>query len=284
MNKKIIITFLLLKSISCWAGCKVESTSFQLIDPIDQKPWQIVAKAYRPETKSPFKFPIVFVLPTIIGETILERKLAQSLCRRGMGAYVLNLVKVDSFEDQITNLNIHDDLYVRALAGIRHIISKLQNDPKTSGKFGIIGASQGGMISTFIAGSEPLIKSSVVIVAGGNVSAILAYSDQKGVKKQRLARMKYFGITNQADYEQLLKNKIPHDPISVANQILPGSLYFFLGTQDKTVPTRFQQQLKDKIPEPLVFEMRASHLEGVIKATTIHFNKISRFFLNRFNQ
>jgi dienelactone hydrolase len=273
---------LLFGSLSSRASCKGESAPFQLTDPVDQKPWQVQTRAYRPETKS--KFPVVFVLPTIIGETILERTLAKRLCQKGMGAYVLNLVKLDSFEEQITNLNIHDDLYVRALAGVRHIISALQNDPRTSGEFGIIGASQGGMISTFIAGSEPLIKSSVVIVAGGNVPGILTYSDQKGVKKQRLARMKYYGITNQADYEQLLKDKIPHDPISVAPQIIPGSLLFFLGTQDKTVPTLFQKQLKDKIPGPLVFEMRTSHLEGVIKATTLHFNKISRFFLKRFNQ
>lgn len=283
MKIKYFAVFLILLSASAWSKCQERQILFETKDPIDASNWSIETKAYLPKGKSGKKFPVIFVLPTIVGETLLERKLAKRLCKNGMGAYVVNVVKILPFEQQITNLNIHNDLYVRALSGIKHLISKLENDQNLTQEYGIIGASQGGMIATYVAGSEPRIKSTVIIVAGGDIPGILSESDQKGVTQQREARIAHFNLSNNYEYRDLLLNKVPNNPLSVAHFILPNSLYFFLATQDTTVPTHFQKELRERIQQPLSFEMKASHVEGVIKATTLHFSKISTFFLNRFN-
>ncbi len=276
--KNLTITFLFLASFTLQAACDGNIQNFPMLDPVDQKPFEVTAKIYRPEQINNQKVSTIFILPPIVGETVLDRKLATKFCNNGMAAYVLNVVKAIPLEEEIPNLNVHNDSYIRALAGVKTVLSQLENDSQLNGNFGILGMSLGGMLATYVAGSEPLIKASVIIVGAGNVPGVLSYSDQKIVKAQREARMKLFNIPDQKSYEEILKPLVPNDPINVAANIRPGSMYIFIAVNDTTVPTRFQQELRQKVPDPLVYEMNANHFNGIVKAGTIHAGKITNFF------
>lgn len=281
MKKHLIIFLSLIISSFTYASCDGLTGNFPMIDPTDQKPFNVIAKIYRPDLAKNEKFPVIFILPPIVGETILDRKLAAKFCRMGMGAYIVNAVKDIPLEEEIPDLSVHDNSYVRALAGIRTVITSLESDPQINGNFGILGMSLGGMLSTFVAGSEPRIKASVIVVGAGNVPGVLAYSEQERVKAQRDGRLELFKLPDQEAYFNLLKPLVPNDPINVAANIRPGSMYMFIAMNDITVPTRFQQELRNKVPDPLVYEMNANHFNGIVKAGTIHAGKIARFFLNQ---
>jgi hypothetical protein len=60
-------------------------------------------------------------------------------------------------------------------------------------------------------------------------------------------------------------NLVPHDLLTVAHNIRPGSMYML----DTTVPMRFQPELSSKMNNPLVYEMNGNHIQGIIKAGTI---------------
>ena len=276
MKNLIFLSFFFTSSL--WAAdvCLGLQERFPIVDPTDGQPFDVKAKIYRPIIRG--KAPVVFILPPIVGETVLDRRLASRLCNSGIAAYILEVVKEISLDDEIPNLQVHDDSYVRALAGIRRVIAALQEDPHLQQEYGIIGTSLGGMLATYIAGSEPTIKASVIVVGAGNVPGVLAYSDQERVKAQRTARLKLFNLPDQIAYEKLLQNMVPNDPITVASQIRPGSSYLFIATKDTTVPTRYQRELRSKIIDPKVFEMNANHFEGIVKAGTLHAEKINRFF------
>lgn len=281
MKNLILIIIASLFSVSTFSACDGHTEIFPMIDPVDQKPFNVTAKVYRPSVGKDEKFPVIFVLPPIVGETILDRKLSAKFCGRGMGAYIVNAVKDIPLEEEIPNLNVHDDSYVRALAGIRTVLSTLESDPMVDGNFGILGMSLGGMLSTFVAGSEPKIKASVIVVGAGNVPGVLTYSEQERVKAQRLGRMSLFNLKDQQSYFDLLKERVPNDPINVAANIRPGSMYMFIALNDVTVPTKYQMELKNKVPDPLVYEMNANHFNGILKAGTIHAGKITNFFMNQ---
>lgn len=248
-------------------------------DPVDGSEFVIGIKKYHPKTNG--KSPAVFILPPIVGETVLDRQLAARFCNNGISSYIVNAVKVLSQEEEINNLNVHDNSYIRALAAVRTLISELEKDPSITPEFGILGMSLGGMLSAYVAGSEPKIIASVIVVGAGYVPGVLAYSDQEIVKAQREARMKRFAVKTAAEYENLLKPLVPNDPINVAKNIRPESAYLFIANSDTTVPTKYQRLLRDTIPEPLVFEMRGNHFNGIVKAGTVHAGKITSFFLNR---
>jgi len=282
MKKYFLVIMSLVFSYSqAFAACDGLTASFPMIDPTDQQPFTVTAKVYRPLVSGKAKFPVVFILPPIVGETLLDRKLASKFCGMGMGAYIVNTVKDIPLEQEIPNLNVHDDSYVRALAGIRTVMISLEADPEVNGNFGILGMSLGGMLSAFIAGSEPKIKASVIVVGAGNVPGVLSYSEQERVKAQRDGRLKLFNLPDQEAYFNVLKPLVPNDPINVAQNIRPGSMYMFIANNDVTVPTRYQQELRRKVPDPLVYEMNANHFNGIVKAGTIHAGKIARFFQNQ---
>lgn len=273
------ITFLTLLIFSLSAlGCAPQVSSLKLIDPIDGSDFAVSIRRYQP--KSTEKVPAVFLLPPIVGETVLDRRLAAKFCRNGMAGVILNVVKALPLEEEINNLKVHDNSYVRALAGVRAVIDMLEKDPTIRPDFGILGMSLGGMLSAFVAGSEPRILASVIIVGAGNVPGVLAHSDQKYVRAQREARMSKFGLSTIEDYEKYMSELIPNDPLRVVGNVRPGSMYMFIANSDSTVPTMYQQMLRDAVPEPLVYEMRGGHFTGILKAGTIHAGKITRFLKN----
>jgi hypothetical protein len=110
---------------------------------------------------------------------------------------------------------------------------------------------------------------------------VISYSDKTRVAAIRQGRMEKFNIPDQKSYELIFKDLIPHDPISVASNIRPGSMYLFMALNDTTVPTRYQQELRRKVADPLVYEMKGNHVTGIVKAGTIHSGSILNFFWNQ---
>lgn len=278
MKKIIFVVTLLSLTISAWAQCSGAERNFQAIDPVDQSSWVIRTKEYLPAKKS---VPVIFVLPPIVGETVLDRRVASRFCANGMATYVIQVIKENSPEREINDLRIHDESYQRALGGVRQLMSIMENDERFNGKFGILGMSLGGMLSSFVAGSEPRILASVIVAGAGNVPGVLTYSDQEIVVRQRKARFAAFGVTDDQAYVALLKSFVTFDPLFVASNIAPGSTYLFIANNDSTVATRFQQELRQAVRDPLVFVMNSSHTQGLIKAATLHAGKMTSFFSKR---
>lgn len=278
MKKLIFATLVSLSTFSALAQCTGETRVFPSTDPVDQSEWRINTKMYAARAK---EAPVVFVLPPIVGETVLDRRMAARFCANGLSAYIVEAVRPNSAEREINDLGVHDESYQRALAAVRHLISRLDADAGTELRYGLLGMSLGGMFSTFVAGSEPRIAATVIVASGGDVPSILATSDQESVAAQRSARLKTFGLANAGAYEELLRGKIPSDPLSVAGNIAPGSLYMFLATNDTTVPTRNQRLLRAAIRDPLVFAVNSAHATTLIKASTLHAGKITSFLAKR---
>ena len=278
MKKNILLASLFSLSISAFAQCTGNERSFQAIDPIDQSTWEIRTKEYLPAKKG---VPVIFVLPPIVGETVLDRRVASKFCANGMAAYVIQVVKENSQEREINDLRVHDESYERALGGVRQLISAMDNDTSFNGKFGILGMSLGGMLSSYVAGSEPRITASVIVAGAGNVPGVLAGSDQEIVVRQRNARLSALGLADVQDYRERLSSFVTRDPLFVAANVAPRSMYLFIANSDTTVPTRYQQELRQAIKDPLVFVMNASHAPGLIKAATLHVVKMTSFFSKR---
>ena len=282
ISSKILCLFFVLSFVqTVHATCDGNLQSFSMNDPIDQKPFKVSAKVYRPATKDTERIPVIFILPPIVGETQIDRRMANKFCANRMAVYILDVVKDLSVDEEVELFSAHDNTYIRALAGVRAVVTELKKDPELSGKFGIMGMSLGGMISTYVAGSDPVILASVIIVGGGNVPGILTFSDQSRIVEIREKRMAKFNISSLQAYENTFKNLVPNDPISVAPNIKPGSMYMFVALNDSTVPTQYQQELQDEVPEPLVHEMSTNHVNGIIKAGTVHAGKITSFFLRK---
>jgi len=278
MNKLLIALLMLVMTSSTWAlPCDGHGESISIIDPTDNKEWKIDAKVFTPlDSKT---YPVVFLLPPSVGDTILDNSLATNFCLKGMGAYVLNLVKQIPTGYEIPNFNLQDEAADRALAGIRAVMATLDSSGLANGKYGIVGASLGGILASYIAGSEPRIKASVLIAAGGNIPFILATSTQEAVKAQREGRFSLLGINDPTHYENILKPFIQNDPINVAPNILAETTLQFIMLRDTKVPTITQIQLNNRLNRSEVIQIDRAHVPGIVEAVTVHVEKISFFLL-----
>ncbi|HXH76677.1 MAG TPA: hypothetical protein VNJ08_17030 [Bacteriovoracaceae bacterium] len=279
---KSLLCFLLLAfySLTAWSVCDGNERIFTLTDPTDQQAWNLSSFVYKPLIVPGSPTPVVFILPPIIGANDLDRSLAIRFCLNGMSAYILNTIKDDPEDVEVYNLNTHNEALQRAHAGVRAAIDELARDPG-NGNFGILGASLGGIQAAYIAGIEPMIKSSVVLAGAGNIPGVLAYSDQERAVRVREARMQLLQMNDPAQYESLMSLFTTEDPLNVASAVPPDSMYFFVVLRDTSVPTIYQQQLVERIPAPKVQEIDATHILGIAGAGTSFAEEITRFLKER---
>ena len=275
---KVIALASILFPLISWANCSEVSTSFVTQDPTVQRPWEVTTKSYLTNRSNSY----VFIISPIVGETVLDRRLAKKLCAQGLSAIIAGVVRTDNPLTADTDLTIHDKSYIRALAGIKALMSDITKN-NTQARFGILGMSLGGMLATYVAGAEPRIEASVIVAGAGNAAGVLADSDQEIVKGMRERRYSLFNITTPKDYADLLRPLINNDPLSVAGNIKPDSAYLFIANADTTVPTKYQRELRQAISSPVVYAMNVGHTQALIRAGTIHAGKIVSFLKRRLN-
>lgn len=259
----------------------LQASAFAACEPQLQSPGGVKAKSYAPQTRSGKKVSAVLILPTILGETRVERGFASTLCRAGLRALILDVTKDTTPQYEIENLTSHDEAFAYALSSVQAVLKDLESDTTLSGKFGLLGASQGGLFSTYVAGSEPSISASVIIVGAGNLPGVLSYSDQKDVKAVRDARKKRLNIRSNEEYEATLKQAITLDPQLTARSISPDAAYLFIATRDTTVPSRYQLELSQNISGARIKTMDTNHVNGIIRAGQTYGKEITNYFLEK---
>lgn len=276
--KALIILLLVFFIPKVYAICDGTVESITVPDPVNKGIYEIRARVYRPAATD---FPVVFILPPIVGETPLDGALAGTFCVSGLGAYILDVLNDPPEAEEIVNLNSHEDTLIRAELALNLFIARLNQDPQVRKNYGLLGASQGGIISSYLAGVNPSIKSLVILAAGGNVPEILATSEQESVKNLREKRMVAFNITTQEEYENLVRPYFTLEPTLVARNVPENSVLQFIMTRDVDVPTKNQRELRTAFRSPKVIEINNTHLEGIIQASTLEAGRILKFFQDR---
>lgn len=281
MCKFIIMFLFALTSFSTWAVCDGALQKFTYPDPVNTSQFTIEAKVYRPTVSPEATFPVIFIFPPVVGETPLDGALAFNLCANGMGAYILDVLNDPAPADQVQNLNTHEDGLIRAEFALGKFMEGFQADPEVSGNFGVLGASLGGIISSYLLGIEPRLKAGVLLSAGGDIAEILTDSEQESVKRLREARFAAFSLSNKNDYENLVRPFITREPNLFAPNILPGSVLMFITRFDIDVPTKNQRELADSIRGERRIELNNTHIPGIIEASTVFQDEILKFFRER---
>lgn len=282
MFKLIFLTLISFYSFSSWSLCDGAVQNFSYPEPVNTTTFNIEAKVFRPVVPAGSKFPVVFIFPPVVGETPLDGALAFNLCSQGIGAYILNLQLTPAPPaEQVQDLNTHEDGLIRAEFSLAILLEILQTDPQVSGNYGIVGASLGGIISSYLMGIEPRLKAGVLLAAGGNIAEILTESEQESVKRLREARFVAFNLANDDDYENLVRPFITREPLVVASNIVPGTVLMFIPKFDEDVPTKNQRELASAIQGERAIELNNTHVPGIIEASTVFQDEIIKFLRER---
>lgn len=275
--RTLLLFLLLTLTLNAQAICNGTEEQITDNDPVGPGSFTIEARVYRPYVESGQKFPVVFILPPIVGETPVDGALALNMCLQGIGAYVLNVRNNDSTgEEEVTNLNTHEDSFIRAEFGVQKFIDQLKSDAEVS-NFGIMGASYGGILAAYLSGVMRDLKASVIIAGAGNVKGLLARSSQEGIRTLRDRRLSLFNLGSPSAYERFMNEWVTRDPLFVADKVPGSSSLIFVMLRDSEVPTTDQNKLASGLPSPTIIRLNRTHIPGIIEAATIHSQKIITF-------
>jgi poly(3-hydroxyalkanoate) synthetase len=144
----------------------------------------------------------VLIIPPIYGTNFIDKSYAKALCRQGIKAIIVHRWSKD--REQTVELDMYKRFYKRAQKAI-----KLTIDANKKYKLGILGTSSGGIHAAIATSRFDEIKTSLLIVSGGNIAAILAESSQKIVSKQRNTRRVKLGLNSSKEYKDALKKHLP---------------------------------------------------------------------------
>lgn len=243
----------------------------------------IEARTYFPKKSGA---PIVVQLPPMGGVNILDKGMANTFCKNNI-AVILVATNLTGFDGNTAMpMSDHDEAFRRAVAAIKGALSyaSLKGTVDVD-KAGIFGVSLGGILGSVAFGVMDELSAATLIVNGGDIPYILAYSDQEEVSRLRNIRMKQDGYKTAEEYESALRQVLQLDPMHFASEINPEFVKQYLSNKDENVPTIKQKEYHEAIGSPQEVQFyNSGHVSTVISVLFGGSNrqKIAQWFNDRF--
>ena len=262
-------------------SCIISEVHLNVTDPINGETWPIHTTLYRPNVTNPV--PMTLVIPTIDGVTVLEPRVAGQLCGAKIGAMIAMLH--DTTQPDLLPSWGHEDLVNRKeILGLRTLLDFAERDPRFDrNKLGMIGLSLGGVITSMMAGLEPdRLRAAVVVVGGGNMSYILAMSDNDQVGTLRKRRMASLGVTDLSVYETMLSQSLRYDPLFFAGRALRERIMMVMSTVDTKVPAIVQRETYEAFQRPEYMLFNWGHIPTLAQLAYLYMDPVIAFMNSRF--
>lgn len=221
------------ESVQVNSQCATQDQEILSIDPNTNESMKVTLKSY----VSPKANRTVIVMPPTGGVNELDYKYAQAFCDAGLNAIILMSWVGDSLQQ--IDPGMHDRNALRGVTAIRSLLTTIESTQTV----GIFGTSVGGILGALAIGLEERLVTGLFVVAGGDMTEVIAQSTEKNLAALRDLRMQEYGFSDIGDYFQLLDENVVIEPLDFANYSGAKKIGFVLSTADLTVPTKNQYDL-----------------------------------------
>ncbi len=261
--------------------CLKKAVTIKVGDPINNTSKDLLLTVIRPPTKRPV--PVVIVVPTVAGVTLVERETASELCQIGIASIIAD-VNDTSIPENLPAWGHEDETNRHSILSLRTTIDfAKQNIHFDPARVGLMGLSLGAVQSAFLAGLEANRLAAVVLVlAGGNLPYVMSTSDNGQVVKLREARMEHEHMTSVDEYESMLRKTMRYDPTYFASNANPKNIFMVISDNDTKVPTLVQKELFVDLGSPQSTTFSTNHVETIMSMTFVYFHYVGDFFKSRF--
>lgn len=263
--------------------CKQSYVKIMVEDPATLERTPVELQIVRPRSSRPV--PVVIIVPTISGKTLIDTSSADTLCKKGMASIIADIN--DTSQPKVLPSWEHEDRVNRfAVLALRTVIDFAEGYRYFDrDRIGMLGTSLGGINASLMAGVEAeRLKAIVITVGGGNLPYTLAWSDNSTIRKLRDARMKAVGMTRVEEYEDKLHEVLRYDPHDFADRVYTDRILMVLAKKDVTVPYGTQWYLHKSFGNPQYLLLNTNHVKAIVATTYLHFEKVVRFLRSRFTQ
>lgn len=261
-------------------GCIYAEVNLPVVDPNTAKYREQKLYIVRPEKKA--KSPVVVIVPTIEGRTILENRVSGSLCEKGIAAIIAD-VNDNTQPEEIPAWGHEDRNHRWALHALQTTIDFAQSHPNFEPEHvAAMGLSLGGITTSMLIGIETRLRGAMIAAAGGNFPEMLALTKNKHLVRLRERRMEYLKIKEIGDYEKELRSRLVFDPLYFHKRVTKESVMMMLVKDDRMVPEITQRELWESYGKPNALWFDQGHVGSLVRLSYLWMDEISAFFLERF--
>lgn len=276
-----------LEQVLGFPRCKVFDFAMTLSYPgVDVETFTIKGRMVTPRSSSQAN-PVVITFPPAGGATVVERDVAEALCETGMTTFITesDIAGIDQrVLPEPADLN---QSMVKAVAYVKGVHQWAQGrEDLDATKFGVFGASLGGILSAFTMSVVPQVRAGYIAVAGANLPEILANSNQEQVLKLRKYHMGQYQLATPLEYQLFMEATLDYDILDFAENIDPSRIFMVTSRKDTKVPTKNQNELWEAFGRPVRSVWRFGHFWTIVGALTGEHNhdKITQFYREKFRE
>jgi len=205
--------------------------------------------------------PAVLISPILGGSGELAKSAAVAFALRGMHAAIV--LKAESYFDASAPASRLERVLRTAVVDRRRALDWLAARPDVDPQaLGAFGASMGGVITTLLAAVDGRVRACSIALAGGDLPAIVASSEEPRVA--RFAReLGYPPGRDRAPLIAELRAALETDPLDLAAAIDPRRVLFVESTADRDMPSAQQAELYEALGRPARVRIPTGHYAAV---------------------
>ncbi len=221
----------------------------------------VSAMFYTPQDRT--TYPVVLILPHLSGSMTAERFLARGLVRAGFAVLHITepyyftfekrheswLQSAKDLDDLVQVVHLLRQAVINTRQGIDWV---LQQPGVEQGHIGLMGVSMGGWVGVLVSGIDERITSSVYVLAGGDISALILQSPLTVTLRDNLRQ---HGVL--PEDIQVVSNTI--DPLNLAPAARRNHTLMINAVFDRTVPRSCTDRLWEALGRPPLFWIPVGH-------------------------
>lgn len=214
------------------------------------------------------KHPVVIVLSTIAGVTVLESHIAEFLASKGISSVVPEYYHREFAGKNPISVEKIDALLIRGVVGIRMILDVTSHwKGVDTQRIGSIGQSLGSIINSILLGIEPRVQAGVLVAGGGHWPQIFAESEESRVAQYRKRIMAMKGFKNVDEFYNYFHRSVKLDGLYFAHLREAEDINFIIAGKDKKVLTETQWDLFEAYDRPRHRVYEKGHVETIADVT-----------------
>lgn len=211
------------------------------------------------------KVPAVLIIPSIYGTTSLEQKISDQLCDRRI-ATIFPEFDMNPVENSYETLEDFDRSTRITILRLRTLLDVFEFEESIDqAKIGLYGVSLGGILGSLLSLIDNRIKAAVLAASGSDFAGILSNSELKLIQDIRLALMRKLKIKSRGEFQAKLSQAIRFETTEFARYLTPKPTFMVMVSNDRFVPTVFQEKLYDLFGHPESITLNHGHVWSLIR-------------------
>jgi len=219
------------------------------------------------------RLPAVVVTPILGGDNEVAKLMAEALAANGVHAAIV--LRAGTYLDPgRPDANVEAVLRT-SIVDRRRAVDWLQQqaevDPERIGAFGV---SMGGIITAAFVAVEPRVRSSVMVMAGGDLPNLVRSSEERSLRKF-MSRRAEQGLDADAVEASLRRALDGLDPLALGRHVDARAVLLFTTRWDASVPAANQERLYDAIGRPERYALPTGHYSAMVYLPYLRYKTVA---------